>query len=173
MENKIAARYLNSCFLGHATADIMKDYIVKYLTDDGLSFAKMIMLSGDGLNVNKSLKNKLVDAQKALGCPSLVDINSCNLHTIHNTFKTKVTSVSHYRVLKNFLLTSFITSKIFHLVQRIKKKFMLLSIMMILTINLCALLIVVASRYLLLLLVCWKTGSTYVSTSYIENLILK
>ena len=62
MENKIAARYLNSCFLGHATADIMKDNIVKCLTEDELSLAKMIMLSSDGSNVNKSLKNKLVNA---------------------------------------------------------------------------------------------------------------
>ena len=56
------------------------------------------MLSSDGPNVNKSLKNKLFDTLKALRCPSLVDIDSCNLHTIHNAFKTGVTSVSHWSI---------------------------------------------------------------------------
>ena len=129
MENKIAARHLNSCFLGHATADIMKNNIVKCLTDDRLSLAKMIMLSSDGPNTNKSVKNKFANAQKALGCPSLVDIGSCNLPTIHNAFKQEC----HIGVLKNFLLTSSIIVKIFHPVQRIVMKFVLLSII---TINL-------------------------------------
>ncbi len=105
-EHKISARYLNSCFLGHATADVMKDNIVKCLSDDGLSLTKMIMLSTDGPNVNKSLRNKLIDAQKDLGCPPLVDVGSCNLHTIHNSFKAGVNSVSHWSV-EEFLTDIF------------------------------------------------------------------
>jgi len=52
---RICTRYINSCYLGHATADIMKEAIANSLSTDGLSLVRMIHFSSDGPNVNKSL----------------------------------------------------------------------------------------------------------------------
>lgn len=92
-ENLVVTRYLSSCFLGHATADIMNSSIIDTLSREGLSLNKILMLSSDGPNVNVSLKKKLNEAVKECGGKSLVEIGSCNLHAAHNAFRHGLAAV--------------------------------------------------------------------------------
>jgi len=105
-EGRISTRYLNSCYLGHATAENMKEAIIHSLSADGLSLAKMIHFSTDGPNVNKSLKNKLGVAIKELRGQAAVAIGSCTLHIVHNALKTGLSAVQHWAV-EEFVLDIF------------------------------------------------------------------
>lgn len=96
--HRIQTRYLTSCFLGHATADVMNNSVLSVLSADGWSLQKMVMLSSDGPNVNISLKRKLDEEIKAVGGQSLVDIGSCTLHTVHNALHKGLTAVPHWGI---------------------------------------------------------------------------
>ena len=97
-ENKVTTRYFGSCFLGHATADIMKKSVVETLSVDSLSLQKMIMLSCDGPNINISLKKKLDVDIKTAGGQTLVDIGPCTLHIVHNAFRAGLAAVPHWEI---------------------------------------------------------------------------
>lgn len=96
--NKVAVRYLNSCFLGHATAEVICSSIVNTLSSEGLSLQKMIMFSSDGPNVNIAVKRKLDEQIKAAGGKQLVDIGFCNLHAVHNALHTGLAAVPSWCV---------------------------------------------------------------------------
>ena len=49
--------------------------------------SKLLCLSADGPNVNKSFKSKIDSAVKEAGAPGLVDVGFCYIHAIHNAFK--------------------------------------------------------------------------------------
>ncbi len=93
-QQQIVRRYLTSSFLGHATADDLKSSIVKALAKDDLPLQKFLHLGADGPNVNKSLKKQLNDEVVALGGKRLVDIGSCNLHIVHNSFHAGLSVVN-------------------------------------------------------------------------------
>jgi len=82
----IDTRYLKSKMLGHATAQILRDTLSDALEEDGLDLKNMIMLGMDGPNVNKALWEKMDADCKAAGSHGLVDVGSCNIHTVHNAF---------------------------------------------------------------------------------------
>ena len=48
----------------------------------------MIQLSMDGPNVNLKCLQKVKDSRDELGHSKLIDFGSCNLHTVHESFKT-------------------------------------------------------------------------------------
>ena len=81
---RVITRYYGSIFLGHATADIMKaEFMAKC---SNLNLNRLLQLSMDGPNVNWSFYNALNkeifgEATKA------VDLGSCGLHILHNSFK--------------------------------------------------------------------------------------
>ncbi|CAF1660527.1 unnamed protein product, partial [Adineta ricciae] len=96
-KQEIAVRYYKSIFLGHATAEIVFRKIIDSLRADGVDLTKMLMLGRDNPNVNKTIE-KLMDQQIRIErdkqSPStikstigLIDIGSCPLHLIHNSFK--------------------------------------------------------------------------------------
>jgi hypothetical protein len=97
-EHQTATRYLGSCFLGHATAEVMNDSILAFLSCNGLSLQKLVMLSTDGPVVNVSLKKKLDQEIQNVGGQSLVDIGSCNLHVVHNAFRHALCAVPSWSI---------------------------------------------------------------------------
>lgn len=97
-EDKVATRYLGSCFLGHATAEIMNNNIIAVLSNDGLSIQKLLMLSCDGPTVNVALKKRLDNEIKDAGGKSLIEIGPCNLHVVHNAFRTGLNAVPSWSV---------------------------------------------------------------------------
>lgn len=69
-----------------ATAEILRNYIKTALFNAGLSINQMMTLGMDGPNVNKTVFNLINQEIIASGRQGLINIGSCNLHTIHNTF---------------------------------------------------------------------------------------
>lgn len=87
--NEIVFCHLQTFFLGHTTAVILKDCIFNALKNSNLSLCKMLMLSCDEPNVNKSVIRQVNEAVKKENTDGigLIDIGTCNLHIIHNSFK--------------------------------------------------------------------------------------
>lgn len=91
--NTVVVSYLTSIFLGHATADIVCSSIMTALATDNLPFKKLLMLSMDGPNVNLAVAKKVTKELKDLGAPELVDIGTCTLHKVHNSFSKALQSL--------------------------------------------------------------------------------
>ena len=72
---------------GHGTADNLMDHFTMSVLESGLPVKDMIQVSMDGPNVNwkffRDLKNKVNDDYGT----SLINIGSCGLHVVHNSFK--------------------------------------------------------------------------------------
>ena len=72
---------------GHGTADNLLEYFTKSVLESGLS-VKVIQVNMDGPNVNwkffSDLKKKIADDYGTC----LINIGSCDLHVVHNSFKS-------------------------------------------------------------------------------------
>ena len=72
--------------MGHATAKLLTDNLIDSMESANLSLESLVMLEGDGPNVNKSVSKAIsAKVKEATGHP-LIDIGSCPLHTVHNSF---------------------------------------------------------------------------------------
>lgn len=85
--DEVKFHHLETFFIGHATAQELKSYIMQALRNASLSLSKMIMLSRDGPNVNKATFRLISDEVKAERGTALLDIGSCNLHIVHNSYE--------------------------------------------------------------------------------------
>ena len=83
----IQVHYLNSLFYGHAVAERVSKDLVDCFNNLKLPLSKLLCLSADGPNVNKSIKSKIDSAVKEAGAPGLVDVGFCYIHFIDNAFK--------------------------------------------------------------------------------------
>lgn len=82
--NLVTCRYLKSVFLGHATADIILKELLDAVSAFDIPLSKIICLSMDNPNVNKSVLKKF---SEEIG-NALLPIGACNLHVANNAFKT-------------------------------------------------------------------------------------
>lgn len=87
--SEVSTRYLGSVFLGHSTAvDLLNGFLSGL---DQLDINKLLQVSLDGPNVNKKfiqdLKSFLAEEP---GRPIILNIGSCGLHTLHNSFKAGI-----------------------------------------------------------------------------------
>ena len=73
-------------FLGHTTHQDLHDALQEGLKS--FDMGEMVQLSMDGPNVNLKLLQNVKDSRDELGHPKLIDFDSCNLHTVHGSFKT-------------------------------------------------------------------------------------
>ena len=83
----IQVHYLYSLFYGHAFAERVSKDPVDCINNLNLPLSKLLCLSSDGPNVNKSIKSKLENAVKEVGAPGLVDVGFCYIYTVHTAFK--------------------------------------------------------------------------------------
>jgi hypothetical protein len=82
----VKVRYYDSTFFGHGThTDLLKHF--KTVTDD-LQSNKVYQISMDGPNVNLKFYNEFSAKFKEENCHSSIDIGTCSLHTVHNSFRT-------------------------------------------------------------------------------------
>jgi hypothetical protein len=93
----VVTRYYKSIFLGHAPAETVRDVIIDSFRTDGLDIKRLLMIGRDNPNVNKAIE-KLLDAELKQVGGELLKLGSCNIHVIHNAFK------SGAKILNNFLL---------------------------------------------------------------------
>lgn len=83
---KITTVYIDSVFLGHASADKLEEVIVKFIEDENLDMRKLLQFSMDGPNVNLSFLRKMNSHLLEKGVDKLIDIGSCSLHPVHTAF---------------------------------------------------------------------------------------
>ena len=84
-KNVVVTRYLNSTFLGHATAkDLEKNFREGLL---GLSDKNILQVSMDGPSVNWKFLESLRESRDEMD-RQLIDIGSCGLHVLHGALQT-------------------------------------------------------------------------------------
>jgi hypothetical protein len=84
--NRIIVHYLESMFFGHAEASTVKTRILQSMYANGLPLSKLLALSSDGPNVNKSITAQVNKELAECHLPTLIDIGTCSLHKVHNAF---------------------------------------------------------------------------------------
>ena len=86
IQRRVRVRYWNSCFLGHTThLDLLQAF------EDGLAgvdLIKMIQVSMNGPNTNLKFLEVLKKKREREKLKDIIDIGSCNLHTVHGAFQT-------------------------------------------------------------------------------------
>ena len=85
-KGSVVTRYYRSVLLGHAQATIVVDSIFESFRTDGIDIRKILMLSRDNPNVNKTVEKMINDSMKKVDA-ELMSIGTCNLHIVHNAFK--------------------------------------------------------------------------------------
>ena len=88
IENRVKVRYYNSTFLEHGThADLLNHF--ESITNDLPSY-KVYQVSMDRPNINLKFYKEFSRLYKEENCHCLIDIGTCSLHTVHNSFRTGV-----------------------------------------------------------------------------------
>lgn len=82
----VVTRYYRTVLLGHAQATVVVGSILDAFRADGIDIRKLLMLSRDNPNVNKTIE-KMTDDEMKRHDAELLHIGACNLHVIHNAFK--------------------------------------------------------------------------------------
>ncbi|KAJ1519804.1 hypothetical protein ONE63_005057 [Megalurothrips usitatus] len=92
--NDVQWRYFNSAVLGHSRAADLSKALQEELKE--LNLTKMFQVSMDGPNVNHACLKELEKDIKAIhgaDCSTFVNIGSCGLHTVNNSYKQGFKSV--------------------------------------------------------------------------------
>lgn len=86
--NEVWVTYHTSLFFGHAKGAEVASRMFSQMRDDGIPMGKLIALTRDGPNVNKTILNELQQIVKddCLEFAGFVDLGSCVLHIVHNAF---------------------------------------------------------------------------------------
>ena len=87
--NQVNVHHLATVLMGHATGDLLSNELLKSISDNTLPLNLLLVLGSDGPNVNKRVWNNVND--EVLKCSDrgnkgLLDISSCTLHVVHNSF---------------------------------------------------------------------------------------
>ncbi|CAF1037137.1 unnamed protein product [Rotaria sordida] len=90
-QNSVVTRYYKSIFLGHAPAQTIRDDIIDSFRTDGIDIKHLLMVGRDNPNVNKAIE-KLLDTELKQVGGELLKLGSCNIHVIHNAFKSGTTT---------------------------------------------------------------------------------
>lgn len=86
--HRVVTRYYTSEFMGHATADDMVKHFTTCILESGLRMAHMVQISMDGPNVNWCFNDIIKQTMISDHDNKLINIGSCGLHILHNSFKT-------------------------------------------------------------------------------------
>ena len=88
-ENLVRVRFLKAVMFGHAKgADVAKE-LINTLQEPGyqLPLAKLISITSDGPNVNKTIWHNVNEWTKEAGYHGPLPLMPCNLHVVHNSFR--------------------------------------------------------------------------------------
>ena len=98
-DKQAKVKYLDSRFLGHSTNVVLFEQFKNAVNE--LNPNRILQTSMNGASVNLKFLRKVQDHREANEQPLLVDIGSCELHTIHGVFRAGVQST--YWMLKEVL----------------------------------------------------------------------
>ncbi|CAF2121122.1 unnamed protein product [Rotaria magnacalcarata] len=85
----------------HAQANRVVDGILGAFRTDSIDISKLLILSRDNSNVNKTVEKMINDAMKKVNA-ELLNVGTCNLHAIHNGFKAGTTETNWH--VENFCM---------------------------------------------------------------------
>ncbi|KAK8788935.1 hypothetical protein V5799_021289 [Amblyomma americanum] len=85
MPERVTTRYYTSVFMGHSTAEDLKQKLLAALAD--LPLAKAVQLSMDGPNVNLKCFREMQKYLQQNHQVQCLDLGTCGLHTIHNAYR--------------------------------------------------------------------------------------
>ena len=89
--------------MGHAQATVVVHSILDSFRTDGIDISKILMLSRDNPNVNKTVEKMINDAMKKVNV-ELLNIRTCNLHVVHNGFKAGAGSLDKIKTMTDCVL---------------------------------------------------------------------
>lgn len=85
-KGEVVDRYLKTVMLGHGYASTISSAIISALEENNLLLSKCVALSSDGPNVSKAVWKTINQTLIETNNHGLVDISTCNLHVVHNSF---------------------------------------------------------------------------------------
>ena len=94
----VVTRYYRTILLGHAQATVIVHSILDSFRTDGIDISKILMLSRDNPNVNKTVEKMINDAMKKVNA-ELLNIGTCNLDVVHNGFKAGAGSLDKIKTM--------------------------------------------------------------------------
>ena len=85
-QNEVVRRFYTALMFGHAEGAKVAAAMVDKLEEDKVNLSSILTLSSDGPNVNKTIFRAVNTSLKGGGNPRMINIGTCNLHVIHNSF---------------------------------------------------------------------------------------
>ena len=82
--NRVVSQYLTTKFLGHTTAEDLKESLLSALLN--LDESKLVQISMEGPNSNWFMHRKIKDYGKEKDLGEIVNIGSCSLHIAHSAW---------------------------------------------------------------------------------------
>lgn len=87
-KDQVCTRFFQSVFLGHGTAQDMVSHFTEGVIDSDLKMSDMVQIGMDGPNVNWKFFHLISDKLKNDFDTSILNVGSCGLHVMHNSFRT-------------------------------------------------------------------------------------
>ena len=85
-QNEVVRRFYTALMFGHAKGAKVAAAMVDKLEEDKVNLSSILTLSSDGPNVNKTFFRAVNTSLKGAGNPGMINIGTCNLHVVHNSF---------------------------------------------------------------------------------------
>ena len=85
-QNEVVRRFYIALMFGHAEGAKVAAPMVDKLEEDKVNLSSILTLSSDGPNVNKNIFRAVNTSLKGAGNPGMINIGTCNLHVVHNSF---------------------------------------------------------------------------------------
>jgi hypothetical protein len=87
-DGKVAVRFLQALFFGHARGKMVAEKIIETLVreDIRLPLSKLRSICSDGPNVNKTVWRVVNEKPVEVGFQGLLPLIPCSFHIVHNTF---------------------------------------------------------------------------------------
>ena len=85
-QNEVVRRFYTALMFGHAQGAKVAAVMVDKLEKDKVNLSSILTLSSDGPNVNKTIFRAVNMPLKGAGNPGMINIGTCNLHVVHNSF---------------------------------------------------------------------------------------
>ena len=85
-QNEVVRRFYTALMFGHAEGAKVPAAMVDKLEEDKVNLSSILTLSSDGPNVNKTIFRAVNTSLKGAGNPEMINIGTCNLHVVHNSF---------------------------------------------------------------------------------------
>ena len=89
--------------MGHAQTTVIIHGILDSFRTDGVDISKILPLSRDNPNANKTVEKMINDAMKTVDA-ELLNISTCNSHVVHNGFKAGTGSFAKIKIMTDCVL---------------------------------------------------------------------